>query len=188
MTSMPSHRLDIIGHLTPTVIHDRFRSCKNLLERERWHILFLVTREGYALSAAEAALVVGRTPDAARRIIRRYNNEGPDSLKDHRAGKSGRKPVLTNQQRTHLFADLKKYPKDGGIWTGPKVSSWVEQRTGVHVSNVTGWQYLRLLGFTLQVPRPKHSESATEAEQTVWKKNTQNYALHTRNSPSRQRR
>lgn len=173
---MPSLHMDIVGHLTSAEIQDRYRSCKNVLEKERWHILRLMTREGNPLTAAESALVVGRTPDAVRRIIRRYNKEGPDSLKDRRAGKSGRKSVLSQEQRTQLFADLKKYPQDGGIWTGPKVSSWVEQRTGVHVSNVTGWQYLRILGFTLQVPRPKHSESATEAAQTVWKKNDQHYA------------
>ena len=184
---MPSHRMDIIGRLTPTEIRHRYRSCKNVLERERWHILHLMTCEGYALSAAEAALVVGRTPDAVRRIVRRYNKEGPDALRDRRAGKSGRKPVLTELQRRELLADVKKRPQDGGIWTGPKVSSWVEQRTGRHVSHVTGWQYLRLLGFTLQVPRPKHSESATGPERTIWKKNTRNHGFHTHRSSSRQR-
>lgn len=144
-----------------------------------------MTREGNALNAAEAALVVGRIPDAVRKILRRYNKEGPDSLKDRRAGKSGRKPVLTEHQRQELLADVKKRPKDGGIWTGPKVSSWVEQRTGVHVSNVTGWQYLRLLGFTLQVPRPQHSESATEPERMIWKKNARNHVLHSFHSSSR---
>ena len=188
MPSMPTPRMDIIGRLPPSEIRDRYRSCRNVLERERWHVLHLMTREGYALSAAEAALVVGRTPDAVRRIIRRYNKEGPDGLKDHRAGKSGRKSVLTAEQRQHLFADLKKKPEDGGIWTGPKVSSWVRQRVGIHVSNVTGWQYLRLLGFTLQVPRPKHSDTATEPERTIWKKNTRNHSLRSQNTASQQRR
>lgn len=181
---MPSHRMDIIGHLSPTEIHHRYRSCRNVLERERWHLLRLMTRRGSELSAAEAAHVVGCTPDAVRRIIRRYNKEGPDGLKDRRAGKSGRKAVLTESQRKKLFADLQRRPVDGGIWTGPKVSSWVEQQTGVHVSKVTGWQYLRILGFTLQVPRPQHSETATGPERTVWKKNAADHALHSGHSPS----
>jgi transposase len=168
---MPAHRIDIVGQLTPKAIEKRYRSCQSLTEKEHWHVLWLMTRQGYSLSANEAALVVGRTPDAVRKVVRRYNKEGPDGLKDKRKGNSGRKPLLTRRQQKKLFTKLQKEPPDGGIWTGPKVASWVEDQTGTYVSNVTGWQYLRMLGFTLQVPRLTHSAAATPAERTVWKKN-----------------
>jgi hypothetical protein len=60
---------------------------------------------------------------------------------------------------------------DGGLWSGPKVARWVKEKTGKTVSAVTGWQYLRTLGFALLRPRPKHSEAATPEMQTIWKKN-----------------
>ncbi|MCH7560452.1 MAG: GNAT family N-acetyltransferase [Thaumarchaeota archaeon] len=99
------------------------------------------------------------------------NKEGPKGLEDKRKGNSGRKHLLSRKQQEKLLAKLQKEPPDGGIWTGPKVASWVEDQIGSHVSNVTGWQYLRMLGFTLQVPRLAHSAAATPAERTVWKKN-----------------
>ena len=187
MLSMPTPCMEIIGHLQPTEILHRYRSCKNVLERERWHILHLMTREGYSLGTAEAALVVGRTQDGVRRIIRRYNKGGPEALRDQRKGRSGKKLLLNDVQRTQLFDAIRKQPDDGGLWTAPKVSSWVEAQIGKHVSNVTGWQYLRRLGFTLQVPRPKHSETATAAERVVWKKNAQYFPIRSHNSPSRQK-
>ena len=168
---MPAYRLEITGHLTQKEIHKRYRACDRVVEREHWQLLWLMTREGYECSAEEAAMVVGRTPQSVRSIIRRYNKEGPDGLKDKRKGHSGRKTVLTRRQQKKLFKELHGEPSDGGLWTGPKVAAWVEKHANVHVSNVTGWQYLRLLGFSLQVPRPQHTEAATPAEQTVWKKN-----------------
>ena len=40
----------------------------------------------------------------------------------------------------------------------------------VEVGPVTGWRWLRDLGFTLQVPRPSHPKSATPAARRAWKK------------------
>ena len=168
---MPYPHLTIVSHLTPKEIHKRYRSCEHVVEREHWQMLWLMTREDYQRSAEEAAKVIGRTPASVRHVIRRYNKEGPDGLKDKRRGNSGRKPVLTRRQQKKLFRELQGESPDGGLWTGPKVTAWVEKHAKVRVSNVTGWQYLRLLGFSLQVPRPRHTEAATPAEQAVWKKN-----------------
>jgi len=168
---MPAHRLEITGHLTPQEIRKHYRTCRSVVEREHWQILWLMTRESYPCSAEEAAAVTGRTPQSVRSIIRRYNKEGSNGLKDKRRGHSGRKTVLTKKQQEQLFQELQCEPSDGGLWTGPKVALWVKLHAKVPVSNVTGWQYLRLLGFSIQVPRPQHSEAATPAEQTVWKKN-----------------
>lgn len=168
---MPYPRLEIASHLTSKEIEKRYKTCTHLPERERWQILSLVTGEGYACSAAEAAMIVKKTPGAVRKIINRYNKEGPTGLADRRKGRSGRKPVLSKGQRKKLYRSLQKESPDGGLWTGPKVARWVSEHAGVTVSKVTGWQYLRALGFTIQVPRPAHTQAATPAERTVWKKN-----------------
>lgn len=183
---MPAHRLEIIHHLSYEDMRKHERSCTSIMEREHWQILRLVSRPGYALSAAEAALVVDRTPDAVRRIVRRYNKEGPDGLKDRRHGRSGRKALLSETKRQKLFSELQRHPPDGGLWTGPKVALRVSEYAGIRVSAVTGWQYLRKLGFTLQVPRPRHSETATEEERRIWKKNAGDNDENSRRTPSRQ--
>ena len=168
---MPYPCLEIAKHLKPTEVHERYRSCHNVLERERWHVISLMIDDTDVCSTAEAAKIVRKTPRSVRNIVNRYNKKGPDGLQDKRKGNSGRKPILTKKQQRKLFKSIQKDPIDGGLWTGPKVAQWVATHAKVSVSNVTGWQYLRLLGFTIQVPRPAHSESATPVERTVWKKN-----------------
>ena len=43
-----------------------------------------------------------------------------------------------------LALALEAKPKDGGIWTGPKVARWIEQETGREkVWNQRGWDYLK---------------------------------------------
>jgi len=168
---MPYPRLEIVSHLTPKEIEKRYKSCTHLAERERWQILSLTTQEGYTYSVSEAALITKKTPRGVRTIINRYNKKGPAGLQDQRKGHSGRKAVLSKRKRNELFRSLQKQSPDGGLWTGPKVAQWVEKHTKVAVSNVTGWHYLKALGFTIQVPRPMHTETATTAERAVWKKN-----------------
>src|SRR5436309_684823 len=75
----------------------------------------------------------------------------PSSLADGRRG-NGAAPKLDPDQRAALLAALKQRPPDGGLWTGPKVAAYVRSRWGVRVCPQTGWQWLRDLGFTLQVP------------------------------------
>lgn len=168
---MPHPRLEISSHLTPKEIEKRYKSCRHLAERERWHVLSLMTQEGFTCSADEAAMIVKKSARGVRTIVNRYNTNGPEGLQDQRKGRSGRKAVLSKRKRAQLFRSLQKQSPDGGLWTGPKVAQWVHEHTNVAVSNVTGWQYLKALGFTIQVPRPMHTETATAAERAVWKKN-----------------
>ena len=60
---------------------------------------------------------------------------------------------------------------NGGLWTGPKVAAWISETLQRRVSDVSGWKYLKRLGYTLQTPRPQHQAAATpEAQQTFKKK------------------
>jgi transposase len=62
-------------------------------------------------------------------------------------------------------------PADGGLWTSPKVAAWISEVLGRPVSAVTGWKYLKRLGFTLQTPRLQHQAAASGEEQQALKKN-----------------
>lgn len=117
----------------------------------------------------EVAQTCGFNPDWVRRIVRRYNEGGPDSLGDRRKLNRGRR-LLTPAQQKELRDALTKPPPDGGLWSGPKVARWMEERLSRRVPPKRGWVYLRRLGFSVQVPRPRHPKAATKKQRTRFKK------------------
>ena len=56
----------------------------------------------------------------------------PDGVTDRRKG-NGAAPKLTARRRDALSAALQKRPPDGGLWTGPKVARYVDDRWRVAV-------------------------------------------------------
>jgi len=150
---MARARAVLAAHLTGEELRGRYRACRDAKEGRRWHALWLV-RQGR--SAAEAAALVGLAVSRVRQIVRRYNAEGPASVADgHRTNPGGPRPRLTAAQQAALRAALAAEPPDGGLWTGPQL----------------GWVYLRRLGQTPQVPRPRHARAATPEAQAAWQKN-----------------
>lgn len=160
-------RLPVVGHLGHEEIDHRYRGCNDAAQKSRWHVLWLVTRPDQPLSATAAAKLVGFTPAWGRAILKRYNAGGPDALLDGRRG-NGSDPLLSPEQRAELFTALQAEPPDGGLWSGPKVATFVKDRFGVEVWPQTGWQWLKDLGFRLVVPRPRHPQAATPEQQRVW--------------------
>jgi transposase len=114
------------------------------------------------------AALVGLTPAWVRTVLKRWNAEGPAGLADRRATANGGKSRLTADQQAELSTALQQPPPDGGLWTGPKVTAFVRTRWDVTVCPQTGWEWLRGLGFRLQVPRPKDPGAATEEPQRAW--------------------
>ncbi len=167
---MPRPRLPIAPHLAPEEIAHRYRTCRSGLEKTHWQVLWLLTRPDAPLSPAQAAEQVGLTAGWARSLLKRWNAEGPGGLADRRAVKNGGKPKLTAEQRAELFTALQGPPPDGGLWSGPKVALLARDRWGVAIAKQTGWGWLKGLGFTLQVPRPKNPGGATDAERGEWKR------------------
>lgn len=54
---------------------------------------------------------------------------------------------------------------DGGRWSGPQVATWISQQVGHRVPPQRGWEYLRRLGFTPRVPRPRHAKADPLAQE-----------------------
>jgi transposase len=167
---MANERLPIVLHLPPEEIARRYRGCRSGVEKTHWQVLWLLTRPDQPLSPAQAAQQVGLTAVWTRTLLKRWNAQGPDSLADRRATTNGGQGKLTPDQQIDLWAALRQSPPDGGLWTGAKVATFVRDRWDVHVCKQTGWKWLRGLGFSLQVPRPKHPEAATPASQRAWKR------------------
>jgi transposase len=160
-------RLPVVRHLTANQARAKYRACRHPVEKVRWHAVWLLLRIDEPRTPAQVAELVGLSVITTRAVLHRWNGHGPEGLADRRKG-NGSKPRLTDRQRAELLAALKKRPPDGGLWTGPKVASYVRDRWGVRVWPQTGWRWLRELGFTLQVPRPRHPRSASPEARRRW--------------------
>jgi transposase len=162
-------RIPFVRHRTANQIVNKFRACRHPVEKARWHAVWLLARTDHPRTPAQVADVVGLSAVTVRDVLHRWNADGPAGLTDRRAG-NGSEPRLSVRRRAALDAALRKRPPDGGLWTGPKVARYVAGRWGIEVGPVTGWRWLRDLGFTLQVPRPTHPRSADAPTRRGWKK------------------
>ena len=167
---MPS--MQIKPHLTHEEITKKYRVCKDARQKSYWHLIKLMTDPRREILGKEAAQIVGFCQNWARILIKRYNEEGEKNFIDKRKNNEGGRFFLSEKQQKELKNILlNKRPPDGGLWTGPKVAMWIEEKTKKHITPVGAWKWIKRLGFTLQVPRPKNIQSASQKEATEFKKN-----------------
>jgi transposase len=140
----------------------------------RTHLL-MVWRMSLGEPLGEVAKMVGYSEKWTREITRRYESEGVEGLGDRRHANPGAKEraLLDEEGRAELRAALLGGPPPGGgMWSGPKVARWIEQRTGsekgVHAQR--GWEYLRKARMSPQVPRPSNAKGASSSEREAFKK------------------
>lgn len=163
-------RIELKPHLTTAELYRRYRQCREPQEKARWRALHLISQ---GTRAADAARRVGRTSGWVTQLTQRYNACGAEAVATKRgAVKPGPKPSLNAQAAIELDAALRTTAPDGGLWTAPKVARWITERTGQSVHETTAWRAMRRLGFTLQVPRPRHRRAASAGEQAAFKKSS----------------
>lgn len=163
------NRIPFVRHLPAAKLRYKYRACRHPVEKIRWHALWLLARADEPRTPAQVAGVVGLSDVTVRAVLHRWNADGPDGVVDARRG-NGSASKLSTRRRAALYAALQRRPPDGGLWTGPKVARYVRDRWGVEVGPVTGWRWLRDLGFSLQVPRPSHPKSADRPARRRWEK------------------
>jgi transposase len=162
-------RLHLKDHLTLDALEQRYRQACDSVARSHYQIVWLV---GQGRLTRDVAAVIGYSPNWIGHLVRRYNAGGPDTLGDGRQHNPGSPPLLGPAQQAKLRAALAAPPEDGGLWTSAKVAAWINEETGQEVHVVRGWEYLRKLGYTPQVPRPRHPK-ADPAAQAAFKKTWQ---------------
>lgn len=163
-------RITLKPHLTTEELYRRYRACRHPQEKSRWRALYLISGGELANHAARR---VGRSSGWVSDLARRYNERGAVAVPDTRGDVApGRRPRLDAEAAQDLDAALRATPADGGLWTAPKVAAWIAERTGTAVDASTAWRAMRRLGFTLQVPRPRHHGAATAEEQAAFKKSS----------------
>jgi hypothetical protein len=87
------------------------------------------------------------------------------------AGPFSKPTILTPDALTALKERIKMPPDDGGLWTGPKIARWLARFHGVKaVHDQRGWDALIAVDYSIQQPRPRHPEAASEADRSALKK------------------
>lgn len=160
-----SRRRILADHCTIAELEASYRRAHDPVARSQWQIIWLL-----ACGEPTPAVVVatGYSPSWIATVVGRYNRDGPVGIGDRRHRNPGAQPLLSADQQATLRAALAGSSPDGGRWTGPKVAAWMAAHLGRPVHVQRGWEYLRRLGFTPQIPRPAHTQ-ADPVAQTAFK-------------------
>lgn len=151
----------------------RYRKSKDPVERSHRQIVWLLSD---GKSTGEVREVTGYSPGWVRQIASRYNERGVEGLGDRRHSNPGarERALLDEVGEAELLEALKGSPPaslGGGMWSGPKVARWIKERHGlerVHVQR--GFEYLRKVRYSPQVPRPENVSAADASEKEAFKK------------------
>jgi transposase len=161
-------RFEVAAHLSADELVVRYRASCDPVERSRWQMIWLLV---LGRSLSEVAVVTGYSTRWVREVVRRYNEQGPESLSDRRHANTGSAPLLDAEGRTALKAALALPPPDGGLWSSAKVAQWIAARTGrEQVAAQRGWDYLKRTGHSPQVPRPRHVRAANAEAKAAFQK------------------
>ena len=149
---MPKY-VTVAAHLSLDELAHRYRKAVDPVERSHFHIIWLLAQ---GKRVGEVALVTDYCPNWIRILVRRYNQHGPQALTDQRKQNTGAPALLSSGQKKQLLQLLEQAPPDGGLWTGPKVAHWMSGQIERKIHTQPGWDYLKNLGFSLHIPRPRH--------------------------------
>src|SRR5689334_17434473 len=116
----------LAAHLSPAELGQRYRAARSPVERSHLQIIWLLSR---GRSEREVARVTGYGRRWVGEVARRYDEGGPDGLGDRRRGNAGARPPPGAEDEAALRVALAEPPADGGLWTGPKVATWMAART-----------------------------------------------------------
>jgi transposase len=125
------------------------------LERRRMKAAKLLDQE---INQSEVARRVGVHRQSVVRWAKQRQEGG--SLK--KAGRAGRKPKLSEDDRKRIVEGLQRGPEalgyDTGLWTSQRVADLIEQECGVRYTTVQAWRILHALGWSCQRPTGKALE------------------------------
>lgn len=161
MDTLPLH-----PHRTVTEFEALYRSAHRPVKHSRWHILWLKAKGYPPRQIVEAT---GYNRNTVSILVRRYNQHGPEAVRDKRQDNRS-DPALTLDQQQHLAAVLLDTPPSGGVWTSGTVQRYIYEHFAVEITEVCAWGYLKRLGFSVQMPRPRHHQAATPDVQDAFKK------------------
>jgi transposase len=129
----------------------RFNTTPNPETRLRYQMLLLAHQ---GLSNAQIAPVVLRSRDTLERVLNRFRTGGLDAVPYKKPGRS--KPKVTPAWKTELERVVELDPHSVGVasanWTTKLLAAYLQQQTGIAVSEDTVGRHLHQLGFVCKRP------------------------------------
>lgn len=157
---MPA-QLRLADHLSMDEIFQHYQAAQQRVGRSHWQVVWMVSQE---FRTEAISLAIGYSPTWIRKLVGRYNAQGPEAMGDRRRQNPGADALLSVEDEAALQEALQHDPTEGDAWTGPLVARWMSNRLGREVSRQRGWETLRRLGYTPQRPRPAHDEADPDAQ------------------------
>jgi transposase len=141
------------------------------LEKRRRQAIQLMTVDNLNQSETARRLKVAR--QTVSRWMREYRAHGEAALK--RAGRAGRKPLLSPAQRERIVERLQQGPQQLGyetpLWTCPRVAHLIEEECGIRYHPGHVWKLLDSLGWSCQRPTGRALQR-NEEQIREWKSKT----------------
>lgn len=158
----------INAHLSSVELEERYEAAADPIAKSHFHAVWLVSL-GYEVE--EVAELLSFSMRWVRQLLRRYNDGGPEALGDQRVNNGSEPTILTPAALSALRERIKTLPDDGGLWSGPKVARWLADYHGLQsVHDQRGWDALIAIGYSIQEPRPRHPQAATDEDRAALKK------------------
>ena len=155
----------IASHLSAAELEARYKAAADPVAKSHFHAVWLLSLD---YTAEEVAGLLSFSVRWVRQLVKRYNEQGPDSLGDRRLSNGAAPAILTPEALSSLKERLKTPPDDGGLWTGPKVALWLAGFHGLKcVHDQRGWDALVAIEYSIQKPRPRHPRAAGEEDRAA---------------------
>jgi transposase len=151
------------------------------VERRRVQVIRLIKR---GKERQEVKEITAYSDLSIRETVQRYNKAGLAGLKDQRHENPGAPPLLSDEEILRLAQVIRKDDAKGVVWNGNKVTAWLKEELGKEFHPQRAYEYLASIGFSQQVPRPRHRK-ADEGEQETFKKNLPSWLLRLERSIQR---
>ena len=169
----------IKSHLSTLELEGRYETASDPVAKRHFHALWLLSK-GFEID--EVADLLSLSTRWVYQLIKRYN-EGPEKLGDQRANNGAQPTIVTPDALAALKVRMKTPPDDGGLWTAPKVARWLAQfHKPKSVHDQRGWDALVAIEWSIQKPRPRYPEAATEEARAALTKNCNAPSLRKRAS------
>jgi transposase len=155
-------------HLSAAQLENRYETAGDPIAKSHFHALWLLSA-GFEID--EVAEILSFSTRWVQMLVKRYNEGGPDRLGDQRINNGTAATILTPEALTALKDRIKAPPDEGGLWSAPKVAVWLAKFHEVaSVHDQRGWDALIAIEYSVQKPRPRHPDAATEADRAALKK------------------
>jgi transposase len=161
----------VAAHLSLEDLEGRLRTAPDVKSARHVQAIWLLAK-GHAMAEVSSTTAFGVR--WIEKLLARYNAQGPDALGDLRRHNGTSRTILKQELLDRLRVRLAEPPPDQGFWTSRKVAAWMAGELGLtSVAVQRGWEALRAIGWSIQIPRPEHPDRATPKEQEEFKKSSQ---------------